>query len=118
MSIEVSGLDKVLKQLENIELDDALEGELLKECKVIFDEIVEQQPVDTGSQKRGWKGRIKRIDGKKTYVISNKNTFWVFEEYGTSFANHTNVGFIARAIENNIDEVADRMEKKIKELFG
>ena len=117
MSIEVTGLDKVLKQLENIELDEALEGELLKECKIIFDEIVEQQPVDTGSQKRGWKGRIKKIDGKKTYVISNKNKFWVFEEYGTSFANHTNVGFIARAIENNIDKVADRMEKKIKELF-
>ena len=117
MSIEVTGLDKVLEKLENIELDDALESELLKECKVIFDEIVEQQPVDTGSQKRGWKARIKRIDGKKTYVISNKNTFWVFSEYGTSFANHTNVGFVARAIENNIDEVADRMEKKIKELF-
>ena len=117
MSIEVSGLDKVLKQLEDVVLDEVLEGELLKECKVIFNEIVEQQPVDKGSQKKGWKGRIKKIDGKKTYVISNKDRYWIFSEYGTSFANHTNVGFVARAIENNIDEVADRMKKKIKELF-
>ena len=117
MAIEVSGLDKVLEQLENVVLDEALESDLLKECKVIFDEIVEQQPVDTGKQKKGWKGRIRRIDGKKTYVISNKDKFWVFSEYGTSFANHTNVGFIARAIENNIDKVAENMEKKIKELF-
>ena len=116
MAIEVKGLDKVLEQLKDVEIDEALESELLKECKVFLEEIKANQTVRTGSQKKGWKGSIKRYEGKKAYVISNKNKFFVFEEYGTSFAKH-NVGYIERSIDGKVEEVTEAMMRIIERLF-
>ena len=117
MSIQVSGLEEVIEKLDNANLTEELERELLTYCDIILDEIVQEQPVLTGSQKRGWSGKIKRLDGKRVYVISCSDWTYMFSEYGTSFANHKKVGYVARAIENNIEEVRNKMLDRIaKEL--
>ncbi|MDI9215999.1 HK97-gp10 family putative phage morphogenesis protein [Clostridium tertium] len=111
--ITIEGLDDVIKMLENIEIDDFKETMLLNECKTLTKEIKDNQKVLTGSQYKGWRGSVRKIEGKKHFVISNDDFSWIFENFGTSKAKH-NVGYVDRAISSKIDEVKQSMIEVIE----
>lgn len=111
--ISISGLDDVVNMLENMEIDDFKETMLLNECKPFIGEIKSNQTILTGSQYEGWRGSVKKIDGKKHFVVSNDDFTWIFENWGTSFSKH-NVGYVDRAIDSKIDEVKKSMIKVIE----
>ena len=56
---------------------------------------------------------MKKIDGKKHFVVSNDDFTWIFENWGTSFAKH-NIGYVDRAIDSKIDEVKRAMIEVIE----
>lgn len=114
--IAIEGLDEVIKMLDKLEIDDTQETRLLNKCKPIIEDIKSNQKVLTGRQLEGWKGSIKRLDGKKCFVIDNDDFTWIFENWGTSFAKH-NIGYADRAVDSNIDKIAQEMIKEIEAML-
>lgn len=106
--ITTTGFDEAIKMLENMQIDDFMENKLLNQCKPFVEEIKKNQKIRTGSQYKGWKGSVRKIDGAKNFIISNDDFSYIFEEWGTSISKH-NTGYVERAINSKIEEVKNSM---------
>lgn len=115
--IEVSGLDDVVKMLENAEISEHDERRMLRCCYPLVAKLKEATPVDTENMRKKWSGGIRTIDGNKTYRIQNNDFGSVFVEYGTIY-DKRHIGTFQRVIDENLQEVQDNMERIAREVIG
>lgn len=110
--IESRNFDDAMKVLSDLQIDGALEREILNLVRKENLQVVrDNTPVETGATARTWKASIR---GSKVQIENKEHWQYIFQEWNSIHAGDGNVGKIRKAISEKLTSLAD----KILDLVG
>lgn len=104
MAIRIEGFEDIFKDLDDMNISDIKKKRALNSgAEVVLKSVVDNSPVLTGTMKKRWKSRIRRIDGDLGFEVKGDTVQDIYNEFGSS-KNKEHIGFFSKAV----DEVSDK----------
>lgn len=116
--IEVTGLEDLIDDTENMTITDSDEKKIMKYAiEPAEQEVNNNAPKYKGDLQKNIKATVKKVDFATIGQIKLGQWYSMFTEYGTS-QSKAHVGWFERSINNTLDEVMARLADGLFEKVG
>lgn len=113
MGLEIKGFDDVFEELDDMNISDAKKRRALRNgAEIILNSIQKNSPERTGSMKKRWKSKIKRIDGNLGFEIKGDTPQDIENEFGST-TNKKHIGFFSNAVDDVANEAISIIVKEV-----
>lgn len=101
MGLEIKGFDDIFKDLDDMNISDRKKRLALNVgANLVLKAIEANSPKRSGSLKKRWKVKIKRIDGNLGFEIRGDTPQDIYNEFGSS-DNKKHIGFFSNAVDRS-----------------